>query len=48
MTIEGEAQVTEGGSMLNLGKGDAVFLAAGSEYQITSFSSAIIYKATAP
>ncbi|MFT7033801.1 MAG: mannose-6-phosphate isomerase [Cyclobacteriaceae bacterium] len=48
MTIEGEAQVTEGESMLNLSKGDAAFLTAGSEYQITSSSSVIIYKATAP
>lgn len=47
MTIEGIAQVSEGDVTLNLGKGDAAFLAAGSDYQITS-SSAIIYKATAP
>lgn len=48
MTIMGDAKVTEGESMLNLSKGDAAFLAAGSEYQISSSSSAIIYKATAP
>lgn len=48
MAIEGDTKVTEGGITLNLDKGDAAFLVAGIEYQITSPSSAIIYKATAP
>ena len=48
MLVAGEAEISEGKSTLVLAKGDAVFLAAESEYQISSPSSAIIYKATAP
>jgi mannose-6-phosphate isomerase len=48
MVIEGETKVKEGNSTLVLKKGDSAFLCAESEYQITSPSSAIIYKATAP
>ena len=46
--VEGEAEISEGKDTLVLGKGDAAFLAAESEYQISSPSSVIIYKATTP
>ncbi len=48
IVIEGEAQISEGSSSLSIKKGDAVVLVANSSYQISSSSSAIIYKATAP
>jgi len=48
IVIEGDAEISEGNSTLVLGKGDAAFLTAESEYQISSLSSATIYKATAP
>jgi len=48
IVIEGEAVISEEKLTLALGKGDAVFLDAECVYQISSPSSAIIYKATAP
>lgn len=48
IVIEGEIKVVEGDSLLVLGKGDAAFLAAESNYNITTSKSAIVYKATAP
>jgi len=48
IVIEGEAEIVEGENTLTIRKGDAAFLAAKSTYQITSPSSAIMYKATAP
>lgn len=48
IVIEGEALIVEGSSELNLDKGDAAFLEAGSEYYISTSSSANIYKATTP
>ncbi|PCI00060.1 MAG: hypothetical protein COB81_09620 [Flavobacteriaceae bacterium] len=48
IVIEGEVVIVEGDSTLVLNKGEAVFLMAESEYQITTSSAAVIYKATAP
>ncbi|PCH99485.1 MAG: mannose-6-phosphate isomerase, class I [Flavobacteriaceae bacterium] len=48
IVIEGEVVIVEGDSTLILDKGGSVFLMAESEYQISSPSSAVIYKATAP
>ncbi len=48
IVIEGEAVISEEKLTLALGKGDAAFLDAECVYQISSPSSAIIYKATAP
>ncbi len=48
IVIEGEATISEGKSLLTLSKGDAAFLEAQCDYQISSSSSSIIYKATAP
>ncbi|SNR43582.1 mannose-6-phosphate isomerase, type 1 [Lutibacter agarilyticus] len=48
IVIEGTATIVEGDTVLNLAKGESAFLAAGSEYYISSPSSGIIYKATAP
>lgn len=47
MVIDGSIELVEGESILILNKGEAVFLATGSEYSISS-SYSILYKATAP
>jgi len=46
--ISGEAEVAEGNKVLTVNKGDAVFITAEAEYQISTNSKAMIYKATAP
>jgi mannose-6-phosphate isomerase len=48
IVIEGEANISEGATSLLIKKGDSVILMANSSYEITSLSSAVIYKATAP
>jgi mannose-6-phosphate isomerase len=48
IVIDGEAEINEGSTTLSLKKGDSVILVANSSYQISSSSSAILYKATAP
>ena len=48
IVIQGKVQIHEGETILQLGKGETVFLTATSDYKISSSSSAIIYKATAP
>ena len=48
IVIQGKVQIHEGETILQLGKGETVFLTANSDYKISSSSSAIIYKATAP
>lgn len=48
IVIEGEIKVVEGDTSLVLRKGQAAFLAAESNYSITTPNSAIVYKATAP
>ena len=48
IVIEGEALIVEGSSELTLNKGESAFLEAGSEYYISTSSSANIYKAKAP
>ncbi len=48
IVIEGEAIIKEGSDVLNLNKGECVFLESGSHYSISTTSSAILYKATAP
>ncbi len=48
IVIEGEAIIEEGGKTLTLNKGECAFLESGSHYNISSSSSAILYKATAP
>ncbi len=48
IVIEGKVVVSEGDSTLTLGKGDAVFIEATAAYKISSSSTSIIYKATAP
>jgi mannose-6-phosphate isomerase len=46
--LEGNTTITEGDTILVCNKGEAVFLAAQSNYQITTSSVAIIYKAITP
>jgi mannose-6-phosphate isomerase len=46
--IEGEAKISEGSASLSLKKGDSVILVANCSYQISSSSSAVLYKATTP
>lgn len=48
IVIDGEVEISEEDTTLNLKKGDAVFLVANSSYKMSSSSSAILYKATAP
>jgi mannose-6-phosphate isomerase len=48
IVIEGEIEVFEGETNLKLKKGACAFLEAGSNYRISSASSAVVYKATAP
>jgi mannose-6-phosphate isomerase len=48
MVIEGEASISEGSTCLNIKKGDSVILMANSSYEISSVTSSVIYKATAP
>jgi mannose-6-phosphate isomerase len=48
IVIQGKVQIHEGETILQLGKGETAFLTANSDYKISSSSSAIIYKATAP
>ena len=48
IVIDGEAHITEGSKSLSIKKGDSVILLANSSYEISSSSSAILYKATAP
>ncbi len=46
--INGEANIVENDTVLNLKKRDAVLLKANSSYQICSISKEVIYKATPP
>jgi mannose-6-phosphate isomerase len=46
--LEGKVKVVEGASSLSLGKGDAVFIKATSDYRISALTSSILYKATTP
>ncbi|WP_282124542.1 mannose-6-phosphate isomerase, class I [Algibacter mikhailovii] len=48
IVIEGHVEVSEGKTVLALGKGQSAFLAAGSAYTVSTPNSAILYKATAP
>lgn len=48
IVIEGEVNVTEGGSSVSLEKGDAVFIKATSDYKILALAPSILYKATTP
>ncbi|QFZ53835.1 mannose-6-phosphate isomerase, class I [Oceanihabitans sp. IOP_32] len=48
MVIDGEAEITESETVLQMGKGDSVFLEADAEYSITTTSNATLYKATTP
>tara|TARA_B100000809_G_scaffold144339_1_gene141925 strand:+ start:15975 stop:17177 length:1203 start_codon:yes stop_codon:yes gene_type:complete len=48
IVIEGEIDIVEGDSELKFHKGTCAFLESGSNYRISSASSAVIYKATAP
>jgi mannose-6-phosphate isomerase len=48
IVIEGEIEIIEGNDTLKINKGACAFLEAGSSYQISSATSAIVYKATAP
>ncbi|MFD1292388.1 mannose-6-phosphate isomerase, class I [Lutibacter holmesii] len=48
IVIDGEIIIVEGDTTLILNKGQAAFLEAESNYYITTTSSAIVYKATAP
>ena len=48
IVIEGEATINEGKEQLSLVKGECAFLESGSNYSISTSSSAILYKATAP
>ena len=47
IVIEGEANIIAGSTSLSIQKGDSVILVANSCYQISSTSSAVLYKATA-
>lgn len=48
IVIEGEVEVSEGKTSLILDKGQSAFLSAGSDYNISTSNSAVLYKATAP
>lgn len=48
MGIDGQAEIREGDTVLQMGKGDSVFLEADAEYSITTASNATLYKATTP
>tara|TARA_R110002049_G_scaffold309212_1_gene518681 strand:- start:4098 stop:5321 length:1224 start_codon:yes stop_codon:yes gene_type:complete len=48
IVIEGQAEIKEGDTSIALEKGQSAFLKSESKYSISSPSSAIIYKATAP
>ncbi|GAA4940808.1 mannose-6-phosphate isomerase [Algibacter agarivorans] len=48
MIINGEVNITEGDTSLNLKKGHSVILLADSSYQISSSKNAVLYKATTP
>ena len=46
--IEGNTTFIEGRLELTINKGEAILILAGAQYQISTTSSAVIYKATAP
>lgn len=46
--MEGEAEVTEKNSSLNLKKGESFIAMSGAEFQILTSSEAVLYKATTP
>lgn len=48
IATEGELNVTEGETSLNLKKGDSVILMANSNYKMSTTKNAVLYKATAP
>ncbi|UXX79357.1 mannose-6-phosphate isomerase, class I [Reichenbachiella carrageenanivorans] len=48
IVLDGEAEVKEDGKVLTLGRGEAAFVLAGANYQITTKSTATLYKASAP
>lgn len=48
IVIEGEVEVVENKTTLNLSKGDTAVLIAESSYKITTTTKAVLYKATAP
>ncbi|GGZ85693.1 mannose-6-phosphate isomerase, class I [Algibacter mikhailovii] len=48
IVIEGHVEVSEGKTVLALGKGQSAFLSADSAYTVSTPNSAILYKATAP
>ena len=48
IVIDGEATIKEGTETLDLSKGECVFLESGSYYNISTSSSVVLYKATAP
>lgn len=48
IVIEGEAEIKEGNSIIKLKRGESAIVMADSNYKISSPSTAIIYKATAP
>lgn len=48
IVISGDAQIIEDERSLRLAKGESCFLEAGSKYKMSTSSSAILYKATAP
>jgi mannose-6-phosphate isomerase len=48
IVIDGEVEITEGDTVLNLKRGNSLVLMAGSSYQISSLKNAVLYKATAP
>lgn len=48
IVIEGEIKISDKETSLVVKKGESAFLIAGSNYEISTVSSAIVYKATAP
>jgi mannose-6-phosphate isomerase len=48
IVIEGEATIQENSTTIKLKKGESAFLVANAQYNITTNSTAILYKATAP
>lgn len=48
MGIDGQAEIREGDTVLQICKGDSVFLEADAEYSITTTTKATLYKATTP
>lgn len=48
MTVSGSAELSDGDTVVELKKGVAALILADSKYQITTSSTATIYKATAP